>query len=1269
VTQSESSHPLLGQRLTLADPPGALVWQRQLNRQRLPYLDDHQVQGTSLLPAAAYIEMALAAARELWGEGIYTVTTLSIGKGLFLPETSLPIVQVIFQLDGPAEASVRIYSQMAETDSWTLHASGVVRQEQVATDELQLPHDVETETHTYTEIDVVEYYAALRQQGLQYGDAFQALARLWQGQGRAVGLVRPASAVAATDLYHLHPVLLDACCQVLGAAAQTHMNGNGRSTLYLPYYFERVRVYGRINDHIWSRASLQPTAPADEVHGDILLRDDTGQLIAEIQGLRLKRLDKVVAGENENDWLYQLIWSPQARIAATAVTQPSTWIIVSGSRALPSRISDLFEQAGHHAVLIPGETVRHNGKSEHALTRAKIWQQLVKQPFTVQGIVYLGETSHIRLAKTAPDEAALQRVMELLHLVQALAQLSHPPRLWIVTTGAQVVASSPTVPNIAQTPLWGMGRTLQHEHPEMACTLIDLSQHPTAAELDELLQELQEPSSDQVALRTGMRYLPRLQRFTPRSTTQSVISIKDDMAFHLAIDEPGTLTNLHLRALQARSPEPDEVEIEVQAAGLNFADVMKALGVAPGIEGAPILGVECAGWITAVGSNITNFSVGDAVVAIAPNCLGNRVITPACLVTPKPDRLSFVDAATIPIAFITAYYALCQLGQLQAGERVLIHAATGGVGQAAVQIAQWREAEIFATAGSPAKRDFLRSLGIQQVMDSRSLAFADEIRGQTNGLGVNVVLNSLAGTALRASLDVLGCYGRFLEIGKRDIYAAADLGLAPFRRNLTFAAIDLERMVKERPQQVGELLQTVMTHVRSGEWQPLPAQLFPITEAASAFRIMARAQHMGKIVLSSQVAPGISVRATKAVTISADVSYLITGGWGALGLTVVDWLVEMGARHLVLVGRSEPGETAVTQIKSWQATGVQIILKQANVTKLHQMQQILKEVSDTMPPLRGVVHAAGVLNDGTLQHLEPAQVAAVFAPKVAGAWHLHQLTADLELDFFLLFSSAASLLGSPGQGNYAAANMFMDGLAQLRNAQGLPGLSINWGPWADIGLAARADRVGRLDKQGVGAIKPAQGKAILSRLWAQRVAQVGVIPFDWDKMKVMTGGSWSILKDVMDISASRANPSARITLLSLEPDARLSWLITHLRRQVAQVLGATAVNLDEQQPLTNLGLDSLMAVELKNRIERDLGVSLPMVTFLQGPTLPQMAENLLLELSMDDPPEKEPLPVHLSDLTVEELATQVDEATLMAQLEQLSDDDVELLLGQMLSDE
>ncbi len=810
----------------------------------------------------------------------------------------------------------------------------------------------------------------------------------------------------------------------------------------------------------------------------------------------------------------------------------------------------------------------------------------------------------------------------LLHFVQAITAESSVelPQLFVVTRGAHAVLRADKVA-VAQSPAQGLARVIANEYPKFRCRTIDLAPEQPDDEARFLFGELfANDGEDEIALRGPARFASRITRTKADPSLPHAGHGRGTVPWRVEIDAPGALDHLAFRERKTRRPGPDEVTIEVRAAALNFRDVMKALGIYPGDnDDDALLGDECSGVITAVGRNVKYLRVDDAVLAVGPGCFSSHLTMPAALVLRKPARIRFGEAATIPITFLTAWYALHHLGRMKKGDRVLIQAATGGVGLAAVQIARLAGAEIFATAGSPEKRGLLRALGVQHVMDSRSVAFADEVLAITGGRGVDIVLNSLAGDAIPAGVSTLATGGRFLEIGKRDIYQNARLGLRAFRNNISFFVIDLAQIMRDDPPFVAAMLRRLMPMFASGKLRPLPFRTFQASQVVSAFRHMSQARHIGKIVLSMENCRAVPLPAprTKPIHFRRDASYLITGGLGGFGLATAEWLLKNGAGHVVLVSRngatSDDARRAVTALKK---IGSVLVLK-ADVSDARDVSRIFRTISKKLPTLRGIMHAAMVLDDGALSQQTAARFSRVMAPKVSGAWNLHVASAQLPLDFFVLFSSIATIAGSPGQSAYVAANSFLESLAHHRRACGLPGLAINWGVLGEVGFVARNRKVGTLlEGTGLGCITPAQALGILGKLMQGTGAQFGVGRVDWQRLSecfpnVRTSPRFSEIVKARNSDVPEDGMNFRGKLLSLPVVGRLSAVTAQLREQLAKVLRTSASKLDTERPLNELGLDSLMGVELLNRIETGFGVLLPAGSLAAGTAVSKMAVQIL----------------------------------------------------------
>jgi myxalamid-type polyketide synthase MxaB len=707
---------------------------------------------------------------------------------------------------------------------------------------------------------------------------------------------------------------------------------------------------------------------------------------------------------------------------------------------------------------------------------------------------------------------------------------------------------------------------------------------------------------DQVGWRGGARLVARLERWVEGTR----LAVPDGEAFRLAIPGNGVLAEMRLQAATRRRPGPGEVEIRVAAAAVNFRDVLYALGVLSNHNDTPV-GSECAGTVVEVGEGVADLHRGDEVVALAAGSMASRVTVAQELVFPKLPGLSMEEAAAIPIVFLTAYYGLHRLAKIQAGERVLIHAAAGGVGQAAIQLAHNAGAEVFATA-SPAKWDFLEAAGVRHVMNSRTLDFAEQVPALTNGQGVDVVLNCLNGEFIAKSFEALRRGGRFLEIGKVGIWD--EERVRDLRPDAAYFVYDIAAEMARDLDGIREMLAQITNDMREGRLRPPTLRVFPITQAPDAFHLMAAGRHIGKIVLAMESVGRAPVR--------RDGSYLIAGGLGELGLKVAAWMARQGAGRVLLCGRGKPGPSASRAIEEITRAGTQVEVVQADIASLERVRTLIRVADRQDLPLRGIVHAAGVLRDRLLQEMSWEDMQEVLSPKVNGAWNLHLASRACPLDFFLCFSSTASTLGSAGQGNYAAANAFLDALAHQRRAQGLPALSINWGPWAEAGMAARLgeEAARRRAAQGIGDIAPEAGLRMMERLLSdQGVTQAMVSPIDWRKF--LAGDARPFFETVGERRRPQVESDVLSRLKESPPDKRQLVLTSYVATQVAKAVGlASADVISPDQRFMDLGIDSLIAIELRNRLQSNLGVDIPLQNFAGATSLAQLVSLLLEQLTL-----------------------------------------------------
>ena len=823
-------------------------------------------------------------------------------------------------------------------------------------------------------------------------------------------------------------------------------------------------------------------------------------------------------------------------------------------------------------------------------------------------------------AHVAPGKRLLDRCMRLKRLTDCLGQRS--TTLWLVTSGAVTAGDDDDV----AAGFWAFTRTLANEMPTLDIRRVDAARDVGPELLAERLRDLVLSGSDETEIVLERR-ATRVVRFETGSTHDRGLAGRAEAARLKRGDGTG-IDRLHWDAAQRQAPGPADVEIKVEAIGLNFRDVMFGLGLLPeeilehGFAG-PTLGLECAGRIERVGAAVKGFKPGDRVMAFAKNAFATHVTTPVAVVAPIPGALSMETAATIPVAFLTAYHGLMICARLKPGEWVLIHGGAGGVGLAAIQIARWRGARIIATAGSPERRALLTSLGAEHVFDSRSGAFAEDVRRVT-GEGVGIVLNSLAGEAMERSIGVLRPFGRFVELGKRDYVANTHIGLRPFRRNLSYFGVDLDQLLIDEPATSKLLMRSVMRLFASGELSPLPYRAFDASETVEAFRLMQASGHIGKLVVRPPRPSEIVVRQRRSFQVAPEKLHLITGGFGGFGLETARWLAAKGARNIMLVGRSGAAAPAAREaLASLAAQGVRIRAEALDIADKAAVTRLFSRFGRDLPVLGGVIHAAMVLDDSTIANLTAESLERVLRPKVAGADNLDQLTRAMRLDYFVLFSSATTMIGNPGQGAYVAANGFLEGVARSRRRAKLPGLAIAWGAIEDVGVLARSDatrealanRVGIKGMQAQDALR-LMGEALGAPSTSVDDAVIAIAPINWSAARqhlvVLKAPAYRKLTSQDEaITAEKDKIDIAKLVAATTPDEARKTISNLIVDEIARVLRLPREDVGRTTPLAEIGLDSLMAVELALGLEQRFTMGAPLSTTASSFTVNELADHII----------------------------------------------------------
>ncbi|MGR9105452.1 MAG: amino acid adenylation domain-containing protein [Gammaproteobacteria bacterium] len=1255
---SETS--LLGQPLILADDEDhaenrTVRFQTAINPAwpNLRWLADHCFDRTILMPLTAYLEMGWAAGVQLFREKTFELSDLFVHQPLALPAADATTLQTIIKPDNETGHEFRIFARDPRTESddqprWTLCVSGKLARVESAPPPDRL-EDSQLRTRFPQTVLPSDFYAAYH---MDYGDTFKIVETLWKSDTEVMGVIRcPES--STTEPYHLHPAVLDACGHILGTLMPP---GD-----YMPMLVERFRILRRPGSRIRSRARLRSDfAKGDLLTGDVVLWNEEGECIAVVNGLSLRRQIGTLRKPAESSLLYSLGWEIKSRVeTALQTTATDTWLIFADRSGIGDALAAICEELRQPVFKVrPGSVYEAASTGEYRLDPCaptdflRLLEALPRvQKLRVVSLWGLDEASN-----ASPEESSSYAAG--LHLVQALAQAALRADLCLVSQGSQAVDDFQSI-NAQQAPQWGLAQVIRLEYPELRCLSIDLEPGSDAIlSARSLLREiLDRDGENQIAFRGDTRYAARLQ---PYREIRSEGSIQlPSGPFCLRMRQYGLLDSLHCGPIPRCAPGPGDVEIQVRCSGLNFRDVLNVLGMLQtyyaeklGIsEAAKVpLGFECAGVVSAVGEQVTGFQPGDAVIALADGSLGSYVTVSLQNVVHKPVGLSFAEAATLPVAFATAWYGLHSLARLQPGDRILIHAAAGGVGQAAVQLARRAGAEIFATA-SPSKWERLKACGVDHVFNSRTLEFADQIRRLTNGRGVDVILNSLNGEFIDRNIDILAQGGRFVELGKIGIRSIEQMRME--RPDAAYFPFDFKECAEAEPSLSSTILNQVTAAFDRGELQPLPCRAFPMRSALEAFRCMQRARHFGKIVLTLPTLP----LDEDGTLIHSDGSYLVTGGLGGIGSHVARWLVAQGARQLVLAGRhGADAPEAEALLNDLRQQGATVLPVQADVGQAAEAEKLIEYCP---LPLRGIFHAAGLVDDAILEQQSLAKWTRVAGPKAAGAWHLHRLSRTLDIDCFVCFSSMAAPLGSAGQGNYAAANAFLDALAYQRRAEGLPALSIDWGSWDRIGMTSRLNpkSLQRLFDLGIRWIAPEQGLAAMERLLREDADRALVIAMDWKQWVSQWPDLPALYARLVSQAPDRRSGEGRAAntgqtefreQLEQSPvGKRHALLRNHVQEQVGKVLGRKP---DLQQGFFEAGMDSLTSIELRNCLQISLRCNLPATIAFNYSTVESLTEHLartVLAFEVEAPGNE---------------TDQLGNDELAASIEQLSDEDAEDLL-------
>ncbi|MBZ4625146.1 type I polyketide synthase, partial [Mycobacterium avium subsp. hominissuis] len=1128
---------------------GGVLLTGRLSSASQGWLADHAVGGVVLFPGAGFVELAIRAGDEV-GCGI--IDELNLAAPLVLPAGGSVAIQVV--VDGPDDSGARAVSVFSRADAgagWLLHAEGVLRagSAQPATDLSAWP------PVGAVPVDLGDGYEQLAERGYRYGPAFRGLTSMWRRGDEIFAEVNlPTDAGVSTTGFGVHPVMLDAALHAVMLASDGDELPAG--SMLVPFSWQRVSLHAAGAAAV--RARIVPVSPSAV---SIELADGLGLPVLSVASMVARPVtdQQLLAAVSNSgpDRLFELIWSAQPSAAVQPVSLLS-W----GATELDA--TDADSDSGRFAVLFESAPVAGDVVTEvYAATRA------------------------------------------VLPVLQSWLARDGAGTLVVSTRGAMTLPGE-DVTDLAGAAVWGLVRSAQTEHPGRI-VLVD-TDAPLDADAVAAVLAVGEP---QTLLRNGTVYTARV---LGSRAVGALLVPPEDGPWRLGMSSYGTIENLRLEPIpDADAPlGPGQVRVATSALAANFRDVMIALGLYPDPDA--VMGIEASGVVIETASQDGRVAVGDRVMGLFPDGTGTVAITDQRLLVKVPAGWSHTAAATASVVFATAYYALVDLADARPGQRVLVHAAAGGVGMAAVQLARHLGLEVFATA-SRGKWDTLREMGFDDdhLGDSRGLDFEDKFRAVTGGARMDIVLDSLSGDSVDASLRLVAPGGIFLEMGKTDIRDPEVV--AAEHPGVRYRAFDL---FEAGPDRIARLLDELAAMFGEDVLRPLPVTRFDVRRAPAALRYLSQARHVGKVVMTMP-------DAWTAGTV------LITGATGMAGSAVARHVVTRhGARNLVLVSRrglDAPG--AAELVAELTAAGVHAEVVACDAADREAMAKVIADIP-MQHPLTGVIHAAGVLDDAVVTSLTPQRIDTVLRAKVDAAWNLHELTRDLDVGAFVMFSSIAGLAGASGQGNYAAGNSFLDGLAAHRRAHGLPAISLGWGLWdqasAMTGGLGAAD-LARFGRDGIVAMSSQEALELMDT--ALIVDEPFLLPahIDLAALRVkFDGGTLPPMfvdlinaptrRQVDDSLAAAKSKSALLQRLEgLPEDEQQAVLLDLVRSNIATVLGSSSPEaIHPDRAFQELGFDSLTAVEMRNRLKAATGLALSPTLIFDYPNSAALAGYMYREL-------------------------------------------------------
>ncbi|OBT55672.1 PKS-like protein [Pseudogymnoascus sp. 24MN13] len=1226
VRRAKDQHPFHKSYTRLSDD-GLGVLHLRLSTGVSPFLADHVLDGAAVFPATGQAEAVFLAATKLLLPQSATSIRLQdmrFEHALVMAAADDFPPQVQLEITSAAHDFILSFraADSSPADAWQVICRGRIdTSDSFSRPSLEMLDTVQSRIQTGEEVDIKTFYSTLERAGLRYGDAFRGVQKIWRLGNDIFGLVTlPKLLHQEASRFRIHPALLDACLHTI--YVEQHYRGNS-AEVYLPYGIEHIEIFDA-RGATAAAVHVQITCH-DEISicGRINVYDAYGEPLAIMTGVRAKRVPgRSVPSVSQ----YDISFLPEPDNQIVKMDFENVLVLEPLGQALDCTpvIQGAFPHARVQILQRPS-----------ALAPPKMPVNL-DFPMDGRSLVLIPTIRNCHSVDSAADlQLSLEStVSTLVDMANRLHSRQGIPWVIVISQGACVTPTDSQCDPFSSA-LQAAVRVMANELPWVRIRLVDLPLGQVHDYLpllgDEIARARLGRDENVVALRSAGRFVKRVVPIETENKQNVMMMPARGGEYFAERDRGGSLDAIQFRQRnpgEAVCLGPDDVSIEVHAAGLNFKDAINSIGMLS--ERATVgslsglrLGLEVSGVVRDIGDNVQEIKVGSPVTARVCDGIAGHVVAHQSRVSPKPTPLDMAEAAAIPGAFVTAHYALVHLARLTRGETVLIHAAAGGVGMAAIQVAHLVGAQVYATAGSLHRQAVVAKLpGVQAVFSSRSASFRNGVKAATHGRGVDVVLNSLSGELLAESVACLAPFGRFVEIGKTDIYRNMRLGLEQFGQNCSFFVVDVDRLTKQKPALNSQIQDEVYTLLETKQLKSFPIVKFPVIELKTALTALLRSEIIGKAVVEMPDLTEVPVVPCDRLHLRGDRAYLVTGGTSGLGLHLAAFLVDRGARHLVLVSRSGPkSPDGQATIDGLQRRGVNVWVERADISCSEKVNALFAQGRE-WPTISGVIHCAAVAGNELIKDVTTNTFRQAFEPKAMGAWHLHEATKNMPLDFFVLISSIATLVGFPGQLSYTAANQFLNGLAHSRRLSGLPALALNYGAMGNFAGIFKnstqdADTIIQLNMtRGVFQISLPDVLSTLERAMLEDATERMPADIDW-RMFIASAPHLYLDATFMGLLQDSANTRTPESFGSGTGPRTAPEIADVLHAGLAKILGVEEGRISRAAGLERYAPDSLTLAQVRGMIQRDIRVSYPIVKLFNNPTIEDIAQELERSLNLD----------------------------------------------------